>query len=214
MFLRRSAFFASRRLTRPPPTVSRSFSAAIARRNAADHKPSEHHDDHGHGHTAKGVEMDTPSSLTPFEEVRDETHLLPPGAPVGTIPTDYNQSTGLERLEILGKMQGVDIFDMRPLDSSRTGTMEDPIVVKSAGDEQYCGCTGCPADSHVVLWLTLSRARPLERCTECGSVYMMEYVGPPDDPHDHEHHQPEGAHPYEGEPKTFADYIKPEYLYK
>ena len=34
----------------------------------------------------------------------------------------------------------------------------------------------------------------------------MEYVGPEDD--HHHHHAPE--HP---EPKTFADYIKPEYRY-
>jgi len=37
------------------------------------------------------------------------------------VPTDLEQSTGLERLEILGKMEGVDIFDMRPLDASRLG---------------------------------------------------------------------------------------------
>lgn len=49
--------------------------------------------------------------------------LLPPGAEPGTMPTDENQSTGLERLEILGKMQGIDIFDMRPLDASRKGTL-------------------------------------------------------------------------------------------
>jgi len=48
--------------------------------------------------------------------------LLPPGAQPGTVPTDIEQATGLERLEILGKMQGIDIFDMRPLDSSRVGT--------------------------------------------------------------------------------------------
>ena len=47
--------------------------------------------------------------------------LLPPGAEPGTVPTDYNQSTGLERLEILGKMQGIDVFDMKPLDASRKG---------------------------------------------------------------------------------------------
>ena len=46
---------------------------------------------------------------------------MPPGAAPGTIPTDLEQATGLERLEILGKMQGVDIFDMAPLDASRTG---------------------------------------------------------------------------------------------
>ena len=34
-----------------------------------------------------------------------------------------------------------------------TGTLDDPIVVNSAGDEQLAGCTGYPADSHVTLWL-------------------------------------------------------------
>lgn len=38
------------------------------------------------------------------------------------MPTDLEQATGLERLEILGKMQGVDIFDLSPLDASRKGT--------------------------------------------------------------------------------------------
>jgi hypothetical protein len=37
------------------------------------------------------------------------------------VPTDLNQATGLERLEVLGKMQGVDIFDLKPLDASRKG---------------------------------------------------------------------------------------------
>ena len=49
--------------------------------------------------------------------------LLPAGAKPGTVPTDAEQATGLERLEILGKMQGIDIFDMRPLDASRVGTL-------------------------------------------------------------------------------------------
>ncbi|ERF72182.1 Cytochrome c oxidase subunit 4 [Endocarpon pusillum Z07020] len=132
--------------------------------------------------------------------------LLPPGAEPGTVPTDLEQATGLERLEILGKMQGIDIFDMKPLPSDRVGTMQDPIMVKSAGDELQCGCTGCPADSHAVRWVVVSRARPFERCDECGSVYKMEYIGPPDDP-DHPHHG------YE-DPKTMADYVKPEYWYR
>ena len=54
-------------------------------------------------------------------EVKTMDDLLPPGAEPGTFPTDENQSTGLERLEILGKMQGIDVFDMRPLDASRKG---------------------------------------------------------------------------------------------
>lgn len=45
--------------------------------------------------------------------------LLPPGAAPGTVPTDLEQATGLERLEILGKMQGIDVFDMKPLESRK-----------------------------------------------------------------------------------------------
>jgi cytochrome c oxidase subunit 5b len=101
-----------------------------------------------------------------FTEVRTADDLLPPGAKPGTVPTDLEQATGLERLEILGKMQGIDIFDMKPLDASRMGTLDNPIIVKSFGDEQYAGCTGYPADSHVVVWLGLTRDRPLERCGE------------------------------------------------
>lgn len=58
----------------------------------------------------------------PRTEIQTEEDLLPPGAAVGAVPTDLEQATGLERLEILGKIQGVDIFDMKPLDSSRKGT--------------------------------------------------------------------------------------------
>lgn len=36
------------------------------------------------------------------------------------------------------------------------GTLDNPIVVRSFGDEQYAGCTGYPADSHVTIWLTVS----------------------------------------------------------
>ncbi|MCJ1248854.1 Cytochrome c oxidase subunit 4 [Trapelia coarctata] len=151
--------------------------------------------------------------MVPFEEVKSEDDLLPPGALPGTVPTDLEQSTGLERLEILGKMQGIDIFDMKPLDASRKGTLDNPIIVRSFGDEQYAGCTGYPADSHVTIWLTMSRDRPVERCPECGNVLKMEYVGPVDDPHAHHGHGEEhsdGAHNYE-EPKTFADFVRPEY---
>lgn len=54
--------------------------------------------------------------------------------------------------------------------------------------------------------MQMSRERPIERCPECGSVYKMEYVGPQDDGHGHGHDH----HGYE-EPKTFADFVKPEY---
>lgn len=60
-------------------------------------------------------------SLNTAAEVKTEEDLLAPGAEPGTIPNDLEQSTGLERLEILGKMQGVDIFDMKPLPADRVG---------------------------------------------------------------------------------------------
>lgn len=89
--------------------------------------------------------------------------------------------------------------------------MDDPIVVNSAGQEQYVGCTGFPVDSHNVLWLTLTREEPKTRCMECGSVYKMHYIGPPDAAHGHDdhHHHEENKYP---KPKNMADFLKPEYL--
>ncbi|RYO81255.1 hypothetical protein DL766_000271 [Monosporascus sp. MC13-8B] len=187
MFLQRSAAAVARRAA-VSPVVRRSFVASAIRRGAKNVEP--------HATVSQKIKS--------FHEIKAEEDLIGPGAAPGTVPTDLEQSTGLERLEILGKMEGVDIFDMRPLDSSRKGTVDNPIMVKSAGEEQYVGCTGSPADSHVVIWLGMSRERPMERCPECGSVYKMEYVGPQDDHHGHGHHG------YE-EPKTFANFVKPEY---
>ncbi|KEF56512.1 cytochrome c oxidase subunit 5b [Exophiala aquamarina CBS 119918] len=193
MSVARVAFSLARRVPFKSARIApRAFSTVQARREKWDPKPGE----------SKG-------QLLPFEEIKSDKDLLPPGAEPGTVPTDLEQATGLERLEILGKMQGIDIFDMSPLPSDRTGTFENPIVIKSAGEEIQAGCTGSPADSHVVRWCVLSRDRPFERCDECGSVYRMDYVGPADDPHDHGH----GHHGYE-EPKTMADFVKPEYWYR
>ncbi|OLN85481.1 Cytochrome c oxidase subunit 4, mitochondrial [Colletotrichum chlorophyti] len=193
MFLQRSAIAVARRAA-VAPLARRTFATTMLRRM---------------------IETPPPICSTPakayktISEVKVEDDLVGPGAKAGTVPTDLEQSTGLERLEILGKMEGVDVFDMRPLDASRKGTVENPIAVRSAGEEQYLGCTGVPADSHNTIWLTISRDRPIERCPECGSVYKMDYVGPADD-HHHDHHH---GHGYE-EPKTFADFVKPEYRYQ
>lgn len=187
MFLQRSAATIARRgaVAAAAPIVRRSFATSVARRFPES------------GTNEK--------NFKPLSAIKAEEDLVGPGAEPGTIPTDLEQATGMERLEILGKIEGIDVFDMKPLDASRKGTLENPILVRSAGDEQYAGCTGCPADSHNVIWLTLTRDRPVNRCIECGSVYKMDYIGPPEDPH-HDHHH----HGYE-EPKTFADYVKPEY---
>ncbi len=67
----------------------------------------------------------------------DDHHASAPsiygvGAKAGEIPTDESQSTGLDRVQVLGQLEGVDIFDLEPLDSSRMGTLGDPIKVFSA----------------------------------------------------------------------------------
>ncbi|KAH7342876.1 subunit IV of cytochrome c oxidase [Rhexocercosporidium sp. MPI-PUGE-AT-0058] len=194
MFLSRPAFAAARRAA-ASPMIKRSFTSSIVRREAAPTPAS--------GSNEKKIKR--------FEEIKSEADLIGPGAAPGTIPTDLEQATGLDRLEILGKMQGVDIFDMKPLDASRLGTLDNPIVVKSFGDEQYAGCTGFPADSHNVIWLTMSKDRPIERCPECGNVLKMDYVGAEEDPHAHDAHgHGDHGHAYE-EPKTFADFVRPEY---
>ncbi|KLO86926.1 Uncharacterized protein LW93_12782 [Fusarium fujikuroi] len=184
------------------PAVARTFTTSFVRRDAA--RPATPNEQAA---ALAGTAEKKVGSYKTLKEVRTEEDLFGPGAAPGTVPTDLEQATGIERLEILGKMEGVDIFDMRPLDASRLGTMKDPIMVRSAGEEQFAGCTGFPADSHSVHWLGITRERPIERCPECGSVYKMDYVGPEDD--HHHHHPPEFE-----EPKTFADYIKPEYRYK
>jgi cytochrome c oxidase subunit 5b len=42
-----------------------------------------------------------------------------------------NQSTGLERFELLSRIEGKDPFHMEPLKVDRLGTLQDPIKVWS-----------------------------------------------------------------------------------
>lgn len=57
--------------------------------------------------------------------------MFGPGAKPGEVPTEENQSTGLERAQVLAEREGFPLFDEKPLDSSRIGTLEDPIKVIS-----------------------------------------------------------------------------------
>lgn len=53
------------------------------------------------------------------------------GGKTGSVPTDLEQATGLERLQLMGELEGVKVFDDAPLDSSRIGTKKDPVLVPS-----------------------------------------------------------------------------------
>lgn len=66
--------------------------------------------------------------------------LFGPGAKPGEVPSDEEQATGLERLQLLGELEGVDVFDTAPLDASRVGTPADPIKVFSL----VRACVFCP----------------------------------------------------------------------
>lgn len=57
--------------------------------------------------------------------------LFGEGGKPGEVPSDIEQATGLERLQLLGELEGVDVFDDSPLDSSRIGTKAHPILVPS-----------------------------------------------------------------------------------
>jgi cytochrome c oxidase subunit 5b len=137
----------------------------------------------------------------------DDHHAAAPsiygvGAKPGDIPTDESQSTGLDRVQVLGLLEGVDVFDLEPLDSSRIGTLADPIKVFSAvriqlysfllqylkslisslppslqDSERIVGCTGAPADSHDLLWLRVTTEKS-SRCPECGSGVCFAFIPP------------------------------------
>lgn len=86
-------------------------------------------------------------------EIKTYDDLLPPGAKPGTVPRDIEHATGLERLEILGKMQGIDIFDMKPLDASRVGMSRSMVTGELRG-------SGSLIDWQVPLRTPLSSTAP------------------------------------------------------
>ncbi|TIB66777.1 hypothetical protein E3P77_02051 [Wallemia ichthyophaga] len=104
-----------------------------------------------------------------------------PGAESGTVPTDEAQATGIERIELLTKAQGNEMFDMSPLVVDRMGTMKDPIMVPSLTPIRIVGSTGFPADSNDTVWLTLDITKNdgIGRCPESGVVYKLDYQGAP-----------------------------------
>ncbi|ELU37409.1 COX5B domain-containing protein [Rhizoctonia solani AG-1 IA] len=111
--------------------------------------------------------------------------LLGEGAKPGEVPTDENQATGLERLELLGKMEGVDVFDMNPLEMTRIGTLEDPIKIYSS----LSAMSGALATRPTRMTPSGSPLPIARRTTAAPSVdpvvYALDFHG---DPHAHEHH--------------------------
>ncbi|KAK9368331.1 cytochrome c oxidase subunit VB-domain-containing protein [Lipomyces kononenkoae] len=151
---------------------ARSFSCTALRAATTPAKPTG-----GEVEEVKG-----PRVSTHLSDVSRPEDLFGPGAEPGQIPSDFEQATGLERLELLGNMAGIDIWDLELLPSHRTGTIADPIIVDSPTEQKYIGCTGSPADSHEIEWINAAIYEPA-RCLECGSVYQLNYIGPAEEIH-------------------------------
>ncbi|EPX74534.1 cytochrome c oxidase subunit IV [Schizosaccharomyces octosporus yFS286] len=125
----------------------------------------------------------TKSAAQELASAKEASDLIGPGGREGEVPTDIEQATGLERLELLAELSGQDAFDMKPLDASRKGTLNDPIIVTSLDPYRHIGCSGSPSGSHDLIWMTVNEHKP-RRCPECGSVYKLKYNG---DPHASHH---------------------------
>ncbi len=93
----------------------------------------------------------------------------------GQVATNWEIATGAERYEYLKQLQGQDPWeDLKPIILSEPGTVKKPIVVRGVDPERYIGCTGFPADSHEVVWLTLRpREKGFDRCPHCGNVFKV-----------------------------------------
>ena len=72
-------------------------------------------------------------SIASSSRIRSEAppSLLGPGSKAGEVPTDFEQATGLERLQLLGNMEGIDVFNTGPLIMTKMGTLKEPIMVPS-----------------------------------------------------------------------------------
>ncbi|KAJ1654967.1 Cytochrome c oxidase subunit 4 [Dispira simplex] len=99
------------------------------------------------------------------------------GAQPGTVPTSYDQAAGLERAELLARLEGRELFSMKPLEMTHLGTKKNPILIDSIDEVRHVGCTGYPAESHSLIWINVERKHEIDRCPECGCVYKMNYIG-------------------------------------
>ncbi|GAA5832396.1 hypothetical protein JCM11251_006436 [Rhodosporidiobolus azoricus] len=126
------------------------------------------------------------SFITSFPRLSEhvEPTLQGPGGKTGEVPTDFEQSTGLERFELLHKLKGEEAFSLEPLEVTRLGTVADPIKVFSLDHTRIIGCTGYPVDSHDTILFTANDQKPT-RCPECGCAYSVDYQGLPGDAHHH-----------------------------
>lgn len=111
-------------------------------------------------------------------EVTGPASLIGQGSKPGVIPTDWDQATGLQRLELLGKREGVDVFDMEMPITEGKGTMESPYLVPTYIGYRYVGCKGSAEHDHKPYWMKVEEGK-VSRCWQCGTVLKAKYLGEP-----------------------------------
>ncbi|KAJ1987921.1 Cytochrome c oxidase subunit 4 [Dimargaris cristalligena] len=117
------------------------------------------------GYRASGHDVDNP------------VVIQGPGAKPGSVPTDLDQSAGLERAERLAQLEGREFFQMKPIPMTHMGTRKNPIIIDSVDENRIVGCSGYPAESHDMLWINVERSHEVDRCNKCGCVFKMNYLG-------------------------------------
>jgi len=122
---------------------------------------------------------------TKLEEATGPNALFGPGnTEPGKQPSSFEIATGIDRLELLAKLEGIDMFDLNPLVQDRKGTPDDPVVIDSFDRVRYVGCTGFPAGSQETNWLKVEQGK-IARDWESGCCYTLNYLGPEEDAHHH-----------------------------
>lgn len=93
----------------------------------------------------------------------------------GTIPTDMEQATGLERKEVEALVAGVDDpFNMK-VQTGPPGTKDKPRLVPSMYEERIVGCI-CEEDQSYINWMVL-KAGTTQRC-DCGHWFQLVKANP------------------------------------
>ncbi len=127
------------------------------------------------------------SKHTPTES--QEGPITGPGAKDGTIGSDYDQAVGVERLELLSKLAGRNVFSSsEPLRHARgegvKGSLLEPVLVETLAraedsqgvKERIVGCSGVPRGSHEIGYFWVRSEREATRCPECGQAFQLQPI--------------------------------------
>lgn len=116
------------------------------------------------------------TAKTLAEVTGQDFSLIGQGGEKGKIPTDMDQATGMERLEILALKEGIDFFDMEEPITEGSGTYKDPFIVPTYVGYRFVGCQGKDRDEHKAYWMKVEDNQ-ISRCWHCGKAFKARFLG-------------------------------------